>query len=196
MLFSCLIEGRKPGAGIITVGAKMLLVTYRSCKGTNFMTATRQPILRKPNEGLIVAVVGDLYRFLARGKDTDGRYATWEAIVPPGGGPPPHVHSREEESFFVLEGEIALQIGEQWLVAKVGTFVNIPVGVWHSFRNETDKQARMIISIAPAGLEEMFIEAGQQVLPDGTIPTPSKEDFAKLMAAAPRYGVEIRLPTG
>jgi quercetin dioxygenase-like cupin family protein len=195
MLFSFLIEGRKPSAGIITVGAKMLLVTYRSCKGINFMIATRQPIFRKPDEGVVIALVGDLYRFLATGKDTDSRYATWEAIVPPGGGPPPHVHSREVESFFILEGEITFQIGDQRLIAKAGTFASMPVGVWHSFRNETDKRARMIISVVPAGLEEMFIEAGQQVLPDGTIPTPSKEDFAKLMAAAPRYGVEIRVPT-
>jgi quercetin dioxygenase-like cupin family protein len=115
--------------------------------------------------------------------------------VPPGGGPPPHVHSREEESFYILEGEITFQIGDQRLIAKAGTFANMPVGVWHSFRNETDKQARMIISVAPAGLEEMFIEAGQQVLPDGTTAKPSKEDFEKLMAAAPRYGVEIRVPT-
>jgi hypothetical protein len=63
-------------------------------QGTNSMTAKRQPTFRKPNEGRTIAVVGDIYRFLATGEDTDGRYATWEAIVPPGGGPPPHVHSR------------------------------------------------------------------------------------------------------
>ena len=54
-----------------------------------------QPIIRTPSEGRTVAVVGDVYRFLATGEDTDGKYALWEAIVPPAGGPPPHVHSRE-----------------------------------------------------------------------------------------------------
>ena len=92
------------------------------------MSATRQPTIRKPNEGRTIAVVGDIYRFLATGEDTNGRYATWEAIVPPGGGPPPHVHSREEESFFVLEGEITLQVGDERIVAKAGTFANMPVG--------------------------------------------------------------------
>jgi len=159
------------------------------------MTSTRQPTIRQPSEGRRVAVVGDSYRFLATGKDTDGRYATWEAIVPSGGGPPPHVHSREEESFFILEGKITFQIGDERFIAKDGTFANMPVGVLHSFRNETDEQARMIISVAPAGLEEMFIKAGKQGLPDGTIPKPSKEDFEKLMALAPKYGVEIRVPT-
>ena|SRR5437899_11867333 len=71
------------------------------------MTVTRRPTLRKPREGRTIAVVGDMYRFLAVGEDTNGKYALWEAVVPPGGGPPLHVHSREEEGFYVLEGEIA-----------------------------------------------------------------------------------------
>ena len=46
--------------------------------------------IRKPSEGRRIGVVGDVYRFLATGEDTDGKYATFEAIVPPGSGPPPH----------------------------------------------------------------------------------------------------------
>jgi uncharacterized cupin superfamily protein len=80
----------------------------------------------------------------------------WEAIVPPGGGSPPHVHSREEESFYILEGEITFQIGDDRVVATVGTFANVPVGTPHSFKNESDQTAKMIISIAPAGLEKCF----------------------------------------
>ena len=70
-------------------------------------------VIRKPGEGRTIAVVGDVYRFLATGEDTNGKYALWEALVPPGGGPPPHVHSREEEGFYILEGEITVQIGER-----------------------------------------------------------------------------------
>ena len=57
------------------------------------------PTIRKPVEGHTIAVVGDVYRFLATGEDTNGKYALFEALVGPGGGPPPHVHSREEEGF-------------------------------------------------------------------------------------------------
>ena len=89
------------------------------------------PTIRKPAEGRTIAVVGDVYRFLATGEDTNGKYAMWEAIVPPGGGPPPHVHSREEEGFYILEGEITLQIGGERLVATPGTFANMPVGTPH-----------------------------------------------------------------
>lgn len=153
------------------------------------------PTLRRPDEGRTVAVVGDVYRFLATGAETDGKYAQWEAIVLPGGGPPPHVHHREEEGFFVLEGEITFTIGERRVVAGPGTFANMPIGVPHAFKNETDRPARMILTIAPAGLEEMFFEVGTAV-PAGatTAGPPTKAEIEKLIDAAPRYGVELLLP--
>ena len=86
------------------------------------MSITHRATVTMPTEGRTIAVVGDVYRFLATGEDTNGKYAMWEAIVPPGGGPPPHVHSREEEGFYILEGEITLQIGEERLVATAGMF--------------------------------------------------------------------------
>ena len=121
---------------------------------------TQQPTLRTSAAGRTIAVVGDVYRFLATGDDTNGKYAIWEAIVPPGGGPPPHVHSREEEGFYVLEGEITFMIGDERAVATAGMFANMPVGIPHSFRNESRKPAKMLISVAPAGLEGMFFEVG------------------------------------
>ena len=84
-----------------------------------------QAVIRNTGEGRTVAVVGDVYRFLATDDDTNGEYAMWEAIVPPGGGPPPHVHSREEEGFYILDGEITFQIGDKRLVATAGMFANM-----------------------------------------------------------------------
>src|SRR5438132_6878195 len=124
------------------------------------MSMTHPPTLRKSGEGRTIAVVGDVYRLLATGDDTNGKYALWEAIVPPGGGPPPHVHSREEESFYILEGEITVRVDDERLVATAGTFANMPVGSLHSFKNEGSQPAKMLISIAPAGLEQMFFEVG------------------------------------
>src|SRR5271156_2557320 len=155
----------------------------------------RQAIIRMPPQGRIIAVVGDVYRFLATGKETDGKYAMLEAIVPPGGGPPPHVHSREEESFYILEGEITFQIGDQRLVATAGMFANMPVGTPHSFKNENGKPARMLISVAPAGLEQMFIECGIPVAQGATSASPpTKDEIDLMMKIAPRYGIEIRVP--
>lgn len=155
---------------------------------------THPPTIRKPHEGNAIAIVGDVYRFLATGDDTEGRYAMFEAVVRPGGGPPPHIHSREEEPFYVLEGEITFHVGDEQIIAEAGTFANMPVGSLHSFRNNTDKMARMIISVAPAGLEKMFLEVGQPVGADEQPPPPSRAEIDRLLAIAPWYGIEIRLP--
>jgi mannose-6-phosphate isomerase-like protein (cupin superfamily) len=154
-------------------------------------------LLNKPGEGRAIAVVGDVYRFLATGEDTGGKYALFEANISPGGGPPPHVHSREEEGFLIVEGEITFFVGDERLVAGPGTFANMPIGTPHTFKNESGKPAKMLVLVAPAGLERMFFEVGKTV-PTGvtTASPPTNEEIDKLIAAAPRYGIELRLSPG
>jgi quercetin dioxygenase-like cupin family protein len=153
-----------------------------------------EPIWKEPNQGRTLGVVGDVYRFLMTGAETDGRYALWEALVAPGAGPPPHIHTREVESFYVIEGEIAFTLAEGRHVARAGTFLTIPIGTLHGFNNESGAPARMLIWVAPAGLEQMFFACGV-ALPEGTTTTapPTQEEIEKLLAIAPRYGVEIRV---
>lgn len=153
------------------------------------------PTIRKPKEGRTIAVVGDVYRFLATGDETNGKYAMWEAIVLPGGGPPPHIHNREEEALYILEGEITFTVNDEKIVAMAGTFANMPVGTPHSFKNESDQPAKMLTSVAPAGLEKMFMEVGVP-LADGatTALPPTKQEIEKLLTVAPKYGIEIRVP--
>ena len=80
-------------------------------------------------------------------------------------------------------------------MATAGTFATMPVGTPHGFKNESDRPARMLISVAPAGLEGMFFEFGVP-LADGaaTGPPPTKAEIEKLLEVAPRYGIEILLP--
>ena len=99
---------------------------------------------------------GDEYRILATGEDTAGDYFVMEAVVPPGGGPPSHIQTREEEAFYVLEGEVVFYPSGNRIVAKTGTFLNIPRGVVHRFQNESHSTARMLIFFAPAGIEQMM----------------------------------------
>src|SRR5687768_2493200 len=151
------------------------------------MTMTHRPNLKKAGEGPTIAVVGDVYRFLATGDITNGKYALWEAVIPPGGGPPSHVHSREEEGFYVLEGELIFHVAVERIVAWDGTYANMPVRTPHSFRNESDRPARMLISVAPAGLERMFFEVGQPVEESATtVPPPTQSEIEKLLAVATR----------
>ena len=153
------------------------------------------PTIRNTQQGRTVALVGDVYRFLATGEDTNGKYALIEALVSPGGGPPPHVHSREDEGFYILEGEITFTINGERVVATAGMFANMPVGTPHSFKNESNKPAKMLTSVAPAGLEKMFMEIGVPLAEGATTALPpTREDVEKLLAIAPKYGIEIRLP--
>lgn len=152
----------------------------------------RQPVVRAAGQGRTIAAVGDLYRFLARGSETEGKYCLMEALVGPGGGPPPHVHTHEEEGFFILDGEVTFRIGDAVRVLKAGEFANAPIGVPHSFRNESQKPARMLITVAPAGFENMLEEIGKPV-EDGatTFVPPSDAEIQKLLIVAPQYGIEI-----
>lgn len=153
-----------------------------------------QLLWREPTEGRTIAVVGDVYRFLVTGAETGGEYAMWQAIVMPGGGPPPHIHTREVESFFVIAGEITFMLGEERRIARAGTFISVPIGALHAFKNEGADRAEMLLWVAPAGLEQMFFETGVEV-PEGTTTAgpPTHEEIEKLLEIAPRYGVEIRL---
>ena len=154
-----------------------------------------KPIIRSSQQGRTVSLVGDVYRFLATGEDTNSKYTLIEALVSPGGGPPPHVHSREEEGFYILEGEIAFTIDGKRVVTTPGMFANMPVGTPHSFKNETNKPAKMLATVAPAGLEKMFMEIAVPLAEGATTALPpTKEDIEKLLAIAPKYGIEIRLP--
>jgi quercetin dioxygenase-like cupin family protein len=73
-----------------------------------------------PGEGDAFSAVGDVYRVLAAGRQTGDVYALSEIRVSPNNGPPPHIHSREDESFFVLEGEVEFQVGNETIVRKRG----------------------------------------------------------------------------
>jgi quercetin dioxygenase-like cupin family protein len=151
--------------------------------------------LRTAEHANTIAVVGDVYRILADGEDTRGQYAMIDAIVPPGGGPPPHVHRREEEAFFILEGEITFMIEGKRIVATAGMFANVSIGTLHAFKNESDRPARMLITVAPAGLEQMFLQVGTPLEPGATTaPRPTEQDIHRLLNTAPQFGIEIQAP--
>ncbi len=159
------------------------------------MTTPVQLIHAGPGEGAAYSAVGDVYRFLATGEQTGGAYTLCEARVPAGGGPPPHIHHREDESFFVLEGEITFQLADRKVVAKAGSFIQGPRGVPHAFKNESGRPARMLIQVMPSGFEHFLAEFGTSVPSFESDPVPvTPAEIQKLMAAAPQYGIELLPP--
>ena len=76
-----------------------------------------------------------------------------------------------------------------------GVFVNLPVGSLHYFRNQTQKPVRLLIMVAPAGLEKLFFEIAQPVAPGATsVPPPTPEILVRIMTLAPNYGIEVKPP--
>jgi len=165
------------------------------------MTDINHAKIVEPGGGDSFAVMGDVYRFLATGGDTNARYAIWEATLFPGGGPPMHVHSREHEGFYVIEGRVTFFVeetegGEQRRhEVGPGTFLNLPPGVWHGFRNETDAEARMLIMVSPAGLDSMFYRIGRPVKDATANPgPPSDAEVDALIEEYPDHGLKMRPP--
>ena len=149
----------------------------------------------EPNKGKHIAIVGDINSILASKEDTGGTYSFIEAKVFPGGGSIPHIQTREHVGFYVVEGQIIFYVDEQRIEAKPGTFVNIPPNVLHSFKNETNENAKLIIVLSPAGLEQFFVETGLEVSNNSVKPPPlTDEQIQKLVSLAPKYGMEIRPP--
>jgi quercetin dioxygenase-like cupin family protein len=137
---------------------------------------------------------GDHYTFLVTGEETGGAYFVMEALVPPGGGPPPHIHRREDETYYVLEGQIETLLGDETVIAGPHDFVNIPRGTVHCFRNAGTETARMILTFTPAGIEDWFMECLERAPNDPRpedVPDNVDEVAARYVAAAPGYGLEF-----
>jgi quercetin dioxygenase-like cupin family protein len=145
------------------------------------------------NKGKHIAVAGDINTILAFKEDTGGTYSFIEAKVFPGGGPIPHIQTREHEGFYIIEGQIIVNVDGQRIEAKPGTFVNIPPNVLHSFKNETSEIAKLIIVLSPAGMEQLFVEIGLEVSDiDIKLPPFTDEQKQKFPSIASKYGMEIR----
>ena len=144
-----------------------------------------------PGEGKAVYLVGDTYTFKVVGEETDGRFALIEGLVPPQAGPPPHIHHREDEVFWVLEGEVEFLDTDRTLLAGAGSCLRIPKGTLHRFKNVGTTPARILFLVTPAGLEKMFEEVGEPATEGSAAPPPRPADIAKLLAVAPKYGMEI-----
>jgi len=155
------------------------------------------PITVGPEGGGILSVVGGNYRVLVSGKQTNGAFSTIEMLVPPQNGPGPHSHANFYESFYILDGEVEVLSEAGAYTAKKGSFVLVPEGgIVHYFKNVSDKLARLLCTVVPAGLEEFFEEIGEPVAAGAFLPPPpmDPESIKKLQAIAQKYGQVLYPP--
>ena len=150
-----------------------------------------------PKEGQDLSVVGDNYRLLITGRETENAFSIIDMLIPPGGGPGPHAHASFQESFYVIEGEIVVRSETQTYIAKAGAFVSIPKGgAIHSFKNESNATTHILCIVVSAGLEEFFKEVGVPVEYGKFSPPPVMDEAAgkKMEAIAKKYNQEIFPP--
>jgi quercetin dioxygenase-like cupin family protein len=142
-----------------------------------------------------ISVAGGTYTILVTGEQTGGRYCLIDMLVPPGGGPPPHRHDFEE-MFTIQDGEIELTFRGEVLRASAGSTVNIPANAPHSFKNKSDKPARLLCMCTPAGQEEFFTAVGDPV-DSRTAPSPKlspaeqAERIQRAKTLAAKYRTEL-----
>jgi quercetin dioxygenase-like cupin family protein len=163
------------------------------------MNPTKQPpITLAATEGQTLSVAGGNYRILAHGKDTNGEFATIEMLVPPGGGPGPHSHAAFHETFYVVDGEVEVKSEAGKYIAKAGSYVIVPKGgIVHSFKNRSENLARLLCTVVPAGLEEMFLAVGKPVAAGEFLPPPPPPDaeaMKKITELAAKYDQTLYPP--
>lgn len=123
-------------------------------------------------------------------KETLGAYSFSEFVMQPGTGPAPHRHSREDEAFYVLEGQFEFKVGERGervIAAGPGSVVFAPRGVPHAFKNVGTTPAKGLVVISPAGLEQFF---GERRALEKEIPKTDAIYAARLKALEEKFGLE------
>jgi quercetin dioxygenase-like cupin family protein len=141
------------------------------------------------------AFFGALATLKATSASTDGKLMLIEHVAPRGIGSPLHVHHREDEWFYVLEGELTVWVDGRVVRAGAGDFVFGPRDVPHTFVVSSD-EARFLLATMPADFEGFVRTLAEPVetLTNGTPPGPP--DMERIMATAAEYGLEILGPPG
>jgi uncharacterized cupin superfamily protein len=106
----------------------------------------------------------------------------------PGGGPPPHIHTREDETFQVLEGEYEFTVAGSSFVAGKGATIFAPRGIPHTYRYLGQAPGRLMCVITPAGFERFFEAVG-------ALTPQQQQDIPRVLGIAKEFGLEILPPS-
>ena len=149
-----------------------------------------------PGEGRARWFATDLYIIKAGSEDTDGAFTLSEVTSAPQSPPGPHIHRREDETYYILEGEFEFLDEDRTFRAGAGSLVYLPKDRLHSHRNPTDVPAKALVLHTPAGAEKWVEEAGKPAPDSSSLPPPSEvpELIERLVATAPKYGFEVPPP--
>lgn len=146
-----------------------------------------QPFVREPAAGSTLDVLGVIHIYKATGAETGGSFSLWEAVFPPGAGAPPHTHTREDEAFYVLSGELLIEFEGERAARRVGAggFFFGARHRRHAISNVGTQPAHVLVLSAPScGLDQMFAELD-------AASGHHKPSIETLAAIATKFGVII-----
>lgn len=148
------------------------------------------PSLVSPAEAQLLDFAGTPTTMLYHGNAPDGGVSTVEmAIAPKTLGAPPHTHTREDEYFYVAEGEITFQVGDEEHTVPAGSYGAMPRGLSHAFWNGSEKPARVLLTIAPGAFASFFEEVSSELRKSGLT---DRDAIGKLVAErAAKYGCAV-----
>ncbi len=144
-------------------------------------------------QGETVWFTNNLMTLKATAQSTGGAYGLLEALAPAGSGPPLHVHHREDEAFWILEGTLTVRCGDQTFTAGPGSYTFLPRDIPHTFVVEGDSPARILSICSPGGLEQYFVASGRPAESPG-LPPAGPIDVDLLVRVGQDFGVEILGP--
>jgi quercetin dioxygenase-like cupin family protein len=152
------------------------------------------PLFRAPGAGPTLDVLGVTHSYKAMASDTGQQFSVWESIVPPGRGAPAHTHTREDEAFYVLSGEVLVEIEGAADPLRLGTgaFLFAPRHRRHGYRNIGTDTARLLVFAMPgAGLDRMFTAFDELGKRNGQMPA-----IQVIAEIAEQHGVIIHQSAG
>jgi len=140
-----------------------------------------EPKIIKDADGKVLNVIGDIQTHKLVGENTGNQIVEWVDNVEPGVGIPPHIHTKEDEIFRVIKGQIEIMVDGKTAVLNEGDIAFAPKNIPHSWKVVGTEKAKMITSAFPAGIEFMFKELSE--LPEGP------PDFPKVAEICGRHGI-------
>jgi mannose-6-phosphate isomerase-like protein (cupin superfamily) len=160
---------------------------------------TAEMVARHRDEGRATWFVNGLVTTKATAAETGRAYALAEHLVSAASNPPVHVHTDEDEAYYVLDGEMELEVGGVTTVARPGTYALAPHGRPHTFRVLTDTARVLVITSSPCGATagnfERFVETVGVSATAPVLPVPEPPDPVALTAAAAACKIEIVPPS-
>ncbi|WP_276166610.1 cupin domain-containing protein [Zobellia alginiliquefaciens] len=159
------------------------LVKCQNNSDSSGLSGASQPTIVKNSEGDILNVLGDIQTHKLAGEGTGNQITEWVSNVDPGVGIPPHIHTKEDEIFRVIKGQVEIMVDGETTVLEEGDVAYAPKNIPHAWTVVGTEKAEMITSAFPAGIEIMFGELAE--LPEGP------PDFDKVAAICANHGINF-----